>query len=85
MGVIFIQEKTREQSLEIMNIKKEALTYAGKVFLEHRERIFAALQFLCQCSYIVQRYGLLILDAITGSWDDDSHSRPPQRRQIDSI
>ena len=72
MGVIFIQEKTREQSLEIMNIKKEALTYAGEVFLEHRERIFAALQFLCQCSYIVQRYGLLILDAITGSWDEDT-------------
>ena len=72
MGVIFIQEKTREQSLEIMNIKKEALTYAGEVFLEHRERIFAALQFLCQCSYIVQQYGFLILDAITGSWDEDT-------------
>ncbi len=72
MGVIFIQEKTREQSLEIMNIKKEALTYAGEVFLEHRERIFAALQFLCQCSYIVQQYGFLILDAIIGSWDEDT-------------
>lgn len=72
MGGIFIQEKTREQSLEIMNIKKEALTYAGEVFLEHRERIFAALQFLCQCSYIVRQYGSLILDAITGSWDEDT-------------
>lgn len=72
MGGIFIQEKTKEQSLEIMNIKKEALTYAGEVFLEHRERIFAALQFLCQCSYIVRQYGFLILDAITGSWDEDT-------------
>ncbi len=72
MGVIFLQVETKEQSLGIMNLKKEALKYAREVFAGHRERTFTVLQFLCQCCYIVSQSGLLILDAITGQWDKDT-------------
>lgn len=72
MGVIFLQAKTKEQSPEIRNLKKEALKYAGEVFEGHREQVFAAMQFFSQCICIARQYGLLALDAITEGWDKDS-------------
>ena len=71
MGVIFLQAKTGEQSLEVRNLKKEALKYAGETFEGHREQAFAALRFFSQCICIARQYGLLALDAITEGWDKD--------------
>lgn len=72
MSVIFLQEKTKEQSPEIGNLKKEALKVAGEAFEGHREQFFAAMQFFSQCICIARQYGLLALEAITEGWDKDS-------------
>lgn len=72
MGVIFLQEKTGEQSPEVRNLKKKALKYAGEVFEGHREQAFAALQFFSQCICIARKNGLLALDPITEGRDKDS-------------
>lgn len=71
MGVIFLQAKTGEQSLEVRNLKKEALKVAGEAFEGHREQAFAALRFFSQCICIARKNGLLALDAITEGWDKD--------------
>lgn len=59
MGVIFLQAKTGEQSLEVRNLKKEALKYAGETFEGHREQAFAALRFFPNA---------FVSPGSTGSW-----------------
>jgi len=52
-----------EQALEIL--KRKALPYAKEAFERHREQIFAAMQFMCLCSFAAKESGLLALDEVT--------------------
>lgn len=59
-----------EQSLE--TLKRKALAYAGVAFEVYREQIFAALQFMCLCSFVARQSGLLALDEVVQPEDRDS-------------
>ena len=59
-----------EQALEIL--KRKALPYAKEAFERHREQIFAALQFMCLCSFVARESGLLALDDVAEMREEES-------------
>jgi hypothetical protein len=59
-----------EQALEIL--KRKGLPYAKEAFEGHREQIFAAMQFMCLCSFVARESGLLALDEVAEMWEEES-------------